>query len=88
MNDDLDQLFERLAAQPLPLRLQGLEAQLQRSLAGQLSTSARPALRYAAVGLALVAGMGVGATAASLRQAPLLATDLAGGAQLAPSSLL
>ncbi len=88
MNDDLDRLFARLAALPLPLRLQGLEVQVQRGLAGQPLAWTRPSWRYAAVGLALVAGLGVGATAAFLSQAPLLAADLSGGAQLAPSSLL
>jgi len=88
MNDDLDRRFALLAAQPLPGRLQGLEVQVQHRLKGGLSAGARPSWRYAAVGVALAAGLGVGATAAVLRQEPLLATDLSGGAQLAPSSLL
>jgi hypothetical protein len=88
MNDDLDGLIRRLATQPLPLRLQGLEAQVQRSLERAPRPAAGPSWRYAAVGLALVAGLGVGATAATLRQTPLLAADLSGGARLAPSSLL
>lgn len=87
MNDDLDKLIARLAAQPLPLRLQGLEAQVQRSLEGR-RTAAGPSWRYAAIGVALTAGLGVGATAATLRHEPLLAADLSGGARLAPSSLL
>ena len=88
MDDDLDGRFALLAAQPLPPRLQGLELQVQHRLEGRHKARPNPALRYAAVGLALVAGLGVGATAATLRQAPPLATDLSGGAQLAPSSLL
>ena len=86
MNDDLDRRFAILAAQPLPARLQGLERQVRRSLEGR--QGANPSWRYAAVGLALVAGLGVGATAATFRQPPLLAADLSGSAQFAPSSLL
>lgn len=88
MNDNLDELMRRLAVQPLPPRLEGLEAQVQRSLDQARRTAARPSLRYAAIGLAMAAGLGVGATAAELRQAPLMSADLSGGARLAPSSLL
>lgn len=89
MNDDLDGLIARLAAQPLPLRLHGLEAQVQRGLKEPRRPAAtRSSWRYGAVGLALVAGLGVGAAAATLRQTPLLAADLSGGSRLAPSSLL
>lgn len=88
MNHDLDAQLVRLAAQPLPLRLQGLEAQVLRSLERPRRAATRASWRYAAVGLALVAGMGVGATAATLRHAPLLAADLSAGSRLAPSSLL
>jgi hypothetical protein len=88
MNDDLDRRLAMLAAQPLPLRLKGLEGQVQRGLAGQPLAWTRRSWRYAAVGLALVAGLGVGVAAASLRETPLLAADLSGGAQFAPSSLL
>lgn len=87
MDDDLDALFARLAEQPLPRRLNALEAGVGRSLGSAHATVAAP-LRYAAVGLALVAGLGVGGSAAVLRQRPALAADLSGGAGFAPSSLL
>lgn len=87
MDDDLDASFARLAEQPLPIALNGLEAAVGRSLRGARATVAAP-LRYAAVGLALVSGLGVGGSAAALRQQPALAADLSGGVALAPSSLL
>ena len=87
MNDDLDALFARLAQQPLPHRLGGLEAGVTNGLRGAGATIAAP-WRYAAVGLALVAGVGAGGSAAALRQTPALAADLSGGIGLAPSSLL
>ena len=87
MNDDLDALFARLARQPLPRRLGGLEASVTNGLRGAGATIAAP-WRYAAVGLALVAGVGAGGSAAALRERPALAADLSGGIGLAPSSLL
>lgn len=86
MDDDLDGRFALLAAQPLPARLQELERQVQLSSEGR--ERANPSWRYAAVGLALFAGLGVGATAATLREPSSLAADLSDGARLAPSSLL
>jgi hypothetical protein len=88
MNHDLEAKLVRLATQPLPLRLHGLEAHVLRSLESPRRATARTSWRYAAVGLALVTGMGVGATAPTLRHAPLLAADLSAGSRLAPSSLL
>jgi len=87
MHDDLDQMFARLSEQPLPLRLNGLEAGVSRSLREQ-SAPAAASWRYAAIGIALVAGVGVGGSGTALQQAPALAADLSGGIGLAPSSLL
>ena len=87
MDDDLDELLTRLTGQPLPLRLNGLEAGVRRSVREERAT-VTASWRYAAIGLALVAGVGVGGSAAALRQRPALAADLSGGVGLAPSSLL
>lgn len=87
MHDDLDTLLARLAAQPLPLRLNGLEARVGWNLRAK-PTTIGGSWRYAAVGLALVVGVGVGGSAAAVRQRPTLASDLSGGVGLAPSSLL
>lgn len=87
MHDDLDAKFNRLAEQPLPLRLNGLEAGVGRMLRGERA-AASGAWRFAAVGIALVAGLGVGGSAATFQQKPSLAADLSGGLGLAPSTLL
>lgn len=88
MHHDVDTLLVRLAKQPLPDRLGGLEAEVRRDLAGGRAPMAEPSWRYAALCLALVAGVGVGGGAATLSQTPALAADLSGVARLAPSSLL
>lgn len=85
MYDDLDNLLARLAAQPAPLRLNGLEARVAQSI-GKGGATLGPAWRYAAVGLALLAGVGIGGSAAADRQRP--AVELSGGLRSAPSSLL
>lgn len=87
MHDDLDGLLARLAAQPTPLRLSGLEARVAQSIRSQ-SVTPSPTWRYAAVGLALVAGVGIGSSSAADRQPSAAAADLSGGVGLAPSSLL
>lgn len=87
MHDDLDGLFARLAAQPAPLRLNGLEARVGQSIRRE-RTIPGWASRYAAVGLALVAGVGIGGSAAAVRQPPAAVADLSGGIGFAPSSLL
>lgn len=87
MHDDLDTMFARLAKQPLPPRLNGLEAGVGRTLRRERAP-VTGSWRYAAVGLALVAGVGLGGSAAALRKTPALAADLSGGIGLAPSSLL
>lgn len=87
MHHDLDGLLARLAAQPLPLRLNGLEARVGQSIRRERTTPG-PAWRFGAVGLALVAGVGIGGSAAAVRQPPAAAADLSGGIGFAPSSLL
>lgn len=87
MDDELDAMFVRLANQPLPPRLQQLEARVRGALMeGSRAATAR-SWRYAAVGLALVAGVSVGGSTAALRERPVSA-DLSGGVRLAPSTLL
>lgn len=86
MRDNLDGLLARLAAQPAPVRLSGLEARVGQSIRRERTTPG-PNWRYAAVGLALIAGVGIGGSAAAVRQ-PSVAADLSGGIGLAPSSLL
>ena len=88
MHDDLDGLLARLAAQPVPPRLNGLEARVGQSIRRE-RTAPGPAWRYAAVGIALAAGVGIGGTAAAVRQPRMeAAADLSGGIGFAPSSLL
>ena len=87
MHDDLDGLLARLAAQPAPLRLNGLEARVVQGIGRERTTPGRR-WRYAAVGLALVAGVGIGGSATAVRQPPAAASDLSGAIGFAPSSLL
>ena len=87
MQNDLDGLLAQLAAQPMPLRLGALEARVEQSIRRERTTTG-PIWRYAAVGLALVAGLGIGGSAAAVRQPLAAAADLSGGIGLAPSSLL
>lgn len=87
MHDDLDGLLARLAAQPVPPRLNGLEARVCQSTHKGGATPGAT-WRYAAVGLALLAGVGIGGSAAADRQRPAAAADLLGGVGFAPSTLL
>lgn len=86
MRDDLDGQLARLAAQPTPLHLNGLEARVGQSIRGERTASGLKR-RYAAIGIALVAGVGIGSSAAADRHGPR-AADLSGGIGFAPSSLL
>ena len=86
MHNELDGLLARLSAQPAPLRLNGLEASVRRSLREERSAP-KQTWRFAAVALALSVGVGIGTSAASLRQSPMTA-DLSGSIRFAPSSLL
>lgn len=87
MHDDLDGLLARLAAQPTPLRLNGLEARIGQSIRNK-RTAPGLSWRYAAVGLALFTGVWIGGSNAADRQRPTAAADLSGGIVYAPSSLL
>ena len=87
MHDDLDRMLARLAAQPVPLRLNGLEAHVGQSTRRERVTPS-PSWRYAAVGLALVAGVWTGGSATADRQRSAAVVDLSGGVGFAPSSLL
>lgn len=87
MNDDLDAWFERLARQPTPSRLDRLEFDVARS-PGRVAPVPLRSWRFAATGIALMLGVGVGTSAASLRDQPAVAADLTAGVRLAPSSLL
>lgn len=87
MKDDLDTWFERLGRQPLPSRLDRLEVDVAQSLRRAAPIQLR-SWRFAATGVALALGVGVGTSAASLRDQQALAADLTAGVRLAPSSLL
>lgn len=87
MTRDLDGMIGRLRGQPVPERLNGLEADLARRLY-RPRAAATPAWRSAAVGLALAAGLGVGGSAAAWNGGRGGSQDLLGGARLAPSALL
>lgn len=87
MKDDLDPWFAKLARQPMPSRLDTLEADVLRSL-GRAAPVPLRSWRFAATGLALALGLGVGTSAASMRDQPSLSADLTASDRLAPSSLL
>lgn len=87
MKDDLDTWFERLGQQPTPSRLDRLEVDVAQRLRRAAPVQLR-SWRFAATGAALALGVGVGTSAASLRDQPALAPDLTAGVRLAPSSLL
>lgn len=86
MHDDLDGLLARLAGQPVPLRMNGMEARVRQGIFRKRTTEG-PTWRYAAVGLALVAGVGIGGSAAAFQEPPA-AADLSGAIGFAPSTLL
>lgn len=88
MNDDLDGLITRLARQPLPGLLDQLEAAVARSIKERAASVPMNSWRFAATGLALALGVGVGSSAASMRDQPVLTAELTAGGRLAPSSLL
>ena len=88
MRQDLDRMIERLRSQPPPGRLGRLETDLARRMSSPRPAAATPAWRSVAVGMALVAGVGVGGSAAALNGKRPQAHDVLNGAQLAPSTLL
>lgn len=93
MSERLDELVARLAASPMDRSLDGLDAEIGRSIADrriQARTSAALApVRVASVGLALVTGVAVGgAVATSVIAPPHPYGTFSIAANLAPSTLL
>ncbi len=93
MIDGLDERLARLAAEPTPRRLDGLEAEIGHSIASRRREAAASAalapIRMASVGLALALGVTAGsavATAAVL--SPRAYGTFSAAAHLAPSTLL
>lgn len=90
MIDDMDRLLKQLADTPLPGDLDRLEADVMRRIASsRVETIVAPSWRFAAVGIALIVGMGIGAGSAIAPSGTRgsLAHSVS-GADLAPSSLL
>ncbi len=93
MNDRLDELLERLPGLPTDRRLDGLEAEIGRSI-GRHRREARASaalapVRFAGVGLALAMGVTAGGAAAMatvMSARPL--SVFSSSADLAPSNLL
>lgn len=90
MPDHIDQLLRCLADEPLPARLDQLEDEVMRRIAlASLQTTVAPHWRFAAVGIALVVGLGVGGSSAVPWNGSLgHFSDSVADANLAPSSLL
>lgn len=90
MTDDIDQMLRQLADEPVPARLDQLETDVMgRIVSSGVNTAVAPLWRVAAVGIALVVGLGVGGSSAvALNSAPAGFADSIAGANLAPSSLL
>lgn len=88
MTQDLDRMLESLSGQPMPDRLSRLEVDVGRQISRPRAVAATPAWRSVAVSLALVAGLGIGGSAAALDSARAHSDDFLSGAQLAPSALL
>jgi hypothetical protein len=93
MSDGLDERLARLAAEPTPRRLDGLEAEIGRGIASRrceaAASGALAPIRVASVGLALALGVTAGsavATAAVL--SPKAYGTFTAAAHLAPSTLL
>jgi hypothetical protein len=93
MTLNIDELVQRLAAQPLDLSLDGLELEVSRGIArrrADLKTSAALIpVRFASVALALAMGVTVGGlVAASTVSTPQQFSTFSVSAHLAPSTLL
>lgn len=88
MKNTLDGLVTRLAQQPLPPRLGQLEIAVARSITKRVAPVPVLPWRFAATGIALALGVGVGSSAASLPDPPTFPADLTASVRLAPSSLL
>jgi hypothetical protein len=93
MTLNIDELVQRLAAQPLDRSLDSLELEISRGIArrrADLKTSAALApVRFASIGLALAMGVTVGSlVAASTISTPQQLSTFSVSAHLAPSTLL
>lgn len=87
---DMDRLLKQLADAPLPVGLDQLEADVMRRIAAsRFETAVAPSWGFAAIGIALIIGIGIGASAtvASNNTVNSFAHTMS-GANLAPSSLL
>lgn len=90
MVDEMDRLLRQLADAPPPAGLDRLEADVMRRIAtSHVEPAIAPPWRFAAVGIALIVGIGFGASSTVALQAKTqgLAQSIS-GAELAPSSLL
>ena len=88
MTQDLDRMLEQLSSQPVPERLSRLEVDVARQISRPRAIAATPAWRSLAVSLALVAGLGIGGSAAAWNGGRAQPDDFLSGARLAPSALL
>jgi hypothetical protein len=92
MTLNIDELVQRLSAQPLDRSLDGLELEVSRGIArrrADLKTSAALApVRLASIGLALAMGVTAGGLAASTISTPQQFSTFSVSAHLAPSTLL
>lgn len=93
MTLNIDELVQRLAAQPLDRSLDGLELEVSRGISrrrADLKTSAALApVRFASIGLALAMGVTVGGLAAAgTISTPQQFSTFSVSAHLAPSTLL
>ncbi len=90
MVDEMDRLLRQLANTPPPVGLDRLEADVMRRIASsRVENVITPPWRFAVIGIALLVGIGFGAssTAALQSKSQGLAQSIS-GAELAPSSLL
>lgn len=90
MIDDIDRLLRQLAAAPRPGGLDRLETDVLRRIAlARVENMVTPSWQVAAVGFALIAGIGVGASSGvAVRDARSSLAHAVSGGDLAPSSLL
>jgi hypothetical protein len=89
MHDHMDRLLKQLTDAPLPRELDRLEADVLGRINSRAETLVAPSWQVAAVGVALIVGIGVGSSSAvTVRNAPGDFASAVSGGDLAPSSLL
>lgn len=90
MTDNVDRLLKQLSEAPLPNGLARLEADVLRQIRmARTPTAVGQAWRFAAVSVALIVGIGVGAMSGmDVRDASGSLARAVSGGDLAPSSLL